>query len=142
MTDCHRNRKKQRACCEEKFDEGDRGDPNVFWFTDEMQNRLLRDIESRNGDRITVRFVDLCSSDPEFCGPLGSENCHFLNDMLECCKTVNVTECVGMIQLLGISVNEDTHRELCKEDVMVNAEDTQQHKHEAADDGMAPFQAS
>ena len=104
--------KKRRHCCEQKFDEGEEGDPNVFWFADEMAIHLLRDLESRNGGRNAVSWIEVCSSDPEFCGPPGSEKHHFLNDQLNFHKTLDIQECVASLEWHDIPLNEDTQKEL------------------------------
>ena len=111
MTNPCQTTERRRLCCEEKFDEGPRV-PGEFWFTPEMDRRLLSDLESRVVERKAVNWTEIFSSDPQFCGPSGSENHHFLKEQLEFCKNMDIAHCVRMVEKQGTPVNDDTRREL------------------------------
>ena len=111
MSDGNHKKKKPRHTYDEKYDEASYN-ANEFWFTHEMNYRLVSDLESRNVHRMSISWTDMYLSDMAFYGPLGSENYNFLKNQMEFYKTMNIRRYVHTVNYLGIAPSAATLDEL------------------------------
>jgi hypothetical protein len=111
MSDGNHKKKKLRHTYDEKYAEGS-FDENEFWFTHEMNHRLVSDLESRNVHRMSISWTDMYLSDMDFYGLLGSENYNFLKNQMEFYQTLNIRRYVHTVNYLGIVPCEATLDEL------------------------------